>query len=312
MDAEKRFGTLRRVGESLNGYKTDHALWTGVPVDSLLEEAGVQSGCECVMLRAEDDYYEEFPIDALRGGMLAYGMNAKILPRGHGYPVRALVRATGRGRRQVAPETPCGRGGRRYGSRGRRVPDRRSRSLNSTTTRCFRTAADVSAALLRRPARCQARRSLHRRRRDVGGRDALGPTARSQRRRPRRGRLAAVGVHYVPPSNGHRLSVVVDETDEQREETETDQGSQRCLGWVSKQYSSCKASGTYRCSRYCAYGRVRSRGGRVSNHAAGYDCSHRCRCQYCRLPSSSAARTEASSRTECGISPPPSIEPERL
>ncbi|EMA32711.1 sulfite oxidase [Haloarcula japonica] len=91
MDAENRFVTLRCVGESLNGHKTDTALWTGVPVDSLLEEAGVQSGCECVMLRADDDYYEEFPIDALRGGMLAYGMNGKILPRGHGYPVRALV-----------------------------------------------------------------------------------------------------------------------------------------------------------------------------------------------------------------------------
>ncbi|AEM57756.1 sulfite oxidase [Haloarcula hispanica N601] len=91
MDAENRFVTLRCVGESLNGYKTDTALWTGVPVDSLLKEAGVQSGCECVMLRAEDDYYEEFPIDALRGGMLAYGMNGKVLPRGHGYPVRALV-----------------------------------------------------------------------------------------------------------------------------------------------------------------------------------------------------------------------------
>ncbi|MDS0220901.1 sulfite oxidase [Haloarcula sp. S1AR25-5A] len=91
MTAENRFVTLRCVGESLNGYKTDTALWTGVPVDSLLEEAGVQSGCECVMLRAEDDYYEEFPIDALRGGMLAYGMNGKVLPRGHGYPVRALV-----------------------------------------------------------------------------------------------------------------------------------------------------------------------------------------------------------------------------
>jgi DMSO/TMAO reductase YedYZ molybdopterin-dependent catalytic subunit len=91
MAAENRFVTLRCVGERLNGYKTDTALWTGVPVDSLLEEAGVQSGCECVMLRAEDDYYEEFPIDALRGGMLAYGMNGKVLPRGHGYPVRALV-----------------------------------------------------------------------------------------------------------------------------------------------------------------------------------------------------------------------------
>ncbi|MDS0278088.1 molybdopterin-dependent oxidoreductase [Halomicroarcula sp. S1AR25-4] len=91
MPAENRFSTLRCVGDSLNGKKMDTALWTGVPVDQLLDEAGIQSGCECVMLRATDGYYEEFPIEALRGGLLVYGMNGKVLPRGHGYPVRALV-----------------------------------------------------------------------------------------------------------------------------------------------------------------------------------------------------------------------------
>ncbi|WP_423999500.1 molybdopterin-dependent oxidoreductase [Haloarcula salina] len=91
MQAENRFETLRCVGEQLNGHKMDTALWTGVRVASLLDEAGVQSGCDCVMLRADDDYFEEFPIEALRRGTLAYGMNGKVLPRGHGYPVRALV-----------------------------------------------------------------------------------------------------------------------------------------------------------------------------------------------------------------------------
>lgn len=91
MQAQNRFVTLRCVGEQLNGHKMDTALWTGVPVASLLDEAGVESGCDCVMLRAEDGYYEEFPIEALRRGVLAYGMNGKVLPRGHGYPVRALV-----------------------------------------------------------------------------------------------------------------------------------------------------------------------------------------------------------------------------
>ncbi|WP_276272550.1 molybdopterin-dependent oxidoreductase [Haloarcula litorea] len=91
MEAENRFSTLRCVGDSLNGKKMDTALWTGVPVERFLEEAGVDSDCECVMLRAEDDYYEEFPLEALRGGLLVYGMNGDVLPRGHGYPVRALV-----------------------------------------------------------------------------------------------------------------------------------------------------------------------------------------------------------------------------
>jgi hypothetical protein len=43
------------------------------------------------MLRAADDYFEEFPMSALRGGFLAYRMNGDPLPRGHGHPVRALI-----------------------------------------------------------------------------------------------------------------------------------------------------------------------------------------------------------------------------
>ncbi|WP_158058493.1 molybdopterin-dependent oxidoreductase [Halorussus halophilus] len=89
---EHRFVTLRCVGEGLNGKKMDTALWTGVPVSRLLERAGVpESSTCCVMLRAADGYYEEFPLAALEDGFLAFGMNGRRLPRAHGYPVRALV-----------------------------------------------------------------------------------------------------------------------------------------------------------------------------------------------------------------------------
>lgn len=88
---EHRFVTLRCVGEQLNGNQMDTALWTGVPVDALLDRATPDSTCDCVMLRAADDYYEEFPLDALRGGLLAHRMNGELLPRKHGFPLRALV-----------------------------------------------------------------------------------------------------------------------------------------------------------------------------------------------------------------------------
>jgi len=91
MDHEHRFVTLRCVGEGRNGHKTDTALWSGVPVGPLLERAGPTSDCECVMLRAKDDFYEEFPLEALESGLLALGMNGDPLPRAHGAPVRALV-----------------------------------------------------------------------------------------------------------------------------------------------------------------------------------------------------------------------------
>jgi len=90
MESEERFATLRCVGEPLNGRKMDTALWTVVPLTDLLDRAGVDGNC-CVMLRAADDYYEEFPLAALREGMLAYRMNGEPLPRKHGAPVRALI-----------------------------------------------------------------------------------------------------------------------------------------------------------------------------------------------------------------------------
>jgi len=91
MPAETKYKTLRCVGENLNAHLMDNAIWTGVPVRALLERANPGGACGCVLLRAADGYAEEFPIEALREGMLAYGMNDKLLPRQHGRPVRALV-----------------------------------------------------------------------------------------------------------------------------------------------------------------------------------------------------------------------------
>jgi DMSO/TMAO reductase YedYZ molybdopterin-dependent catalytic subunit len=90
MASREVFDTLRCVGENLNGKKMDNALWTVAPMTPLLERAGVDDQC-CVMLRAADGFYEEFPVAALKRGLLAYRMNGRPLPRGHGYPVRALI-----------------------------------------------------------------------------------------------------------------------------------------------------------------------------------------------------------------------------
>ncbi|MFH5799937.1 molybdopterin-dependent oxidoreductase [Haladaptatus sp. CMAA 1911] len=90
MSEEHRFITLRCVGESLNGKKMDNALWTGVPISALFEGTTMPDEC-CVMFRAADDYYEEFPLAALEDGFLAYEMNGNPLPRSHGHPVRALI-----------------------------------------------------------------------------------------------------------------------------------------------------------------------------------------------------------------------------
>ncbi|MWV64899.1 molybdopterin-dependent oxidoreductase [Halorubrum sp. JWXQ-INN 858] len=89
-EAEHRFVTLRCVSDEVNGDLIDTALWTGVPIAPLLEEAGAPEEC-CVYVEAADGYYHAFPRAALERGFLAWRMNGRLLPRGHGHPVRALI-----------------------------------------------------------------------------------------------------------------------------------------------------------------------------------------------------------------------------
>lgn len=89
-ESVQEFSTLRCVGENLNGKKTDNALWEGVRVGDLLEDANVPDRC-CVMARAADSFFEEFPLSALRDALLVYRMNGEPLPRAHGYPARLVV-----------------------------------------------------------------------------------------------------------------------------------------------------------------------------------------------------------------------------
>jgi DMSO/TMAO reductase YedYZ molybdopterin-dependent catalytic subunit len=91
MPVEHRYVTLRCVGEGLNGRKMDTAVWTGTPIKPLLDAADPEGECGCVMLRAEDDYFVQFPVEALEDGLLAWEMNGQPLPESHGHPVRVLV-----------------------------------------------------------------------------------------------------------------------------------------------------------------------------------------------------------------------------
>ncbi|WP_159898773.1 molybdopterin-dependent oxidoreductase [Salinirussus salinus] len=88
---EHRFVTLRCVGEDLNGRKLDTAVWTGTPIAPLLDAVDPEGECGCVVLRGEDGYFVEYPIEVLRDGFLAWGMNGKELPAQHGHPVRILA-----------------------------------------------------------------------------------------------------------------------------------------------------------------------------------------------------------------------------
>ena len=90
LGGERRFVTLRCVSDLLNGEKMDTALWDGVPVEAVLDAVGAPESC-CVTLHAADGYFVSFPREALDPGLLAWGMNGRPLPRGHGAPLRTLV-----------------------------------------------------------------------------------------------------------------------------------------------------------------------------------------------------------------------------
>jgi DMSO/TMAO reductase YedYZ molybdopterin-dependent catalytic subunit len=69
------------------------AEWTGVPLRTVLEAAGIQPSARFVNYYAYDDIAEGMDmLDALHPQtILAYGMNGRDLPLAHGAPLRMRV-----------------------------------------------------------------------------------------------------------------------------------------------------------------------------------------------------------------------------
>jgi DMSO/TMAO reductase YedYZ molybdopterin-dependent catalytic subunit len=69
------------------------AQWTGVPLRSVLEAAGIRSTARFVQFYAYDGWEDGIDmLDALHPQtILAYGMNGRDLPTSHGAPLRARV-----------------------------------------------------------------------------------------------------------------------------------------------------------------------------------------------------------------------------
>lgn len=69
------------------------AQWTGVPLRSVLEAAGIEAGARFVQFHSYDHYTDGIDMqDALHPQtILAYGMNGRDLPVGHGAPLRVRV-----------------------------------------------------------------------------------------------------------------------------------------------------------------------------------------------------------------------------
>jgi DMSO/TMAO reductase YedYZ molybdopterin-dependent catalytic subunit len=93
-DLIERYVTLSCVSNKVGGSLVGNALWTGIPLVGVLEEAGVAREGTQVVGRSVDGWTAGFPIEAAfdgRESLIAVGMNGDVLPRRHGFPARLVV-----------------------------------------------------------------------------------------------------------------------------------------------------------------------------------------------------------------------------
>ncbi len=85
--------TLTCVSNEVGGNLLGTARWTGVRLDDLLAEAGIDGGADQIVGRSVDGYTCGFPTAVLDGrdALVAIGMNGEPLPLEHGYPARLIV-----------------------------------------------------------------------------------------------------------------------------------------------------------------------------------------------------------------------------
>ncbi len=94
MDLVDRTITLSCVSNPVGGDLVGNAVWTGVPLNDLLDRAGVQPGATQFTSRSVDNWSCGFPTELLgdgRNAMLAVGMNGEPLPIRSGFPARLVV-----------------------------------------------------------------------------------------------------------------------------------------------------------------------------------------------------------------------------
>ena len=90
----ERIITIACVSNEVGGDLIGNAVWQGVLLRDLLEQAGVQPEAEQVFGTSVDGWTCGFPIEAAldgRDAMIAIGMNGEPLPLQHGFPARMIV-----------------------------------------------------------------------------------------------------------------------------------------------------------------------------------------------------------------------------
>ena len=86
--------TLTCVSNEVGGDLIGNALWSGVLLKDLLDEAGPSKDADAIQSTSKDGFTAGTPLSTLlddRQSMLAFAMNGQPLPVEHGFPVRIVV-----------------------------------------------------------------------------------------------------------------------------------------------------------------------------------------------------------------------------
>lgn len=93
MKDKTEFVTLECIGNRVGGDSIGNALWEGVTLKKLIKRALPRKGIMKTVFYAEDGYSDSIPyqLSLTDDVFLAFRMNGELLPREHGYPLRAIV-----------------------------------------------------------------------------------------------------------------------------------------------------------------------------------------------------------------------------
>jgi DMSO/TMAO reductase YedYZ molybdopterin-dependent catalytic subunit len=85
--------TLECISNQIGGDLTSTAVWTGIQLKGLLEEAGLQSGAQELYIESVDGFYESVSMSDMMDErtLLVYEMNGETLPVEHGFPLRIYI-----------------------------------------------------------------------------------------------------------------------------------------------------------------------------------------------------------------------------
>jgi DMSO/TMAO reductase YedYZ molybdopterin-dependent catalytic subunit len=93
LPAVEQITTLECISNVVGGNLMSSARWKGVPLQALLERAGVKTGATKVVFHAADRYTDSIHLSKALDPttLLVYQINGQPLPQAHGFPARMIV-----------------------------------------------------------------------------------------------------------------------------------------------------------------------------------------------------------------------------